>query len=306
MAPVSPTPTDYTDYSPERKMYAPSLFKEIRVGYSPRKKFNGEEALDTKSMRIMDMIYWNPKKGQTLSRKRHTTDSSQPPPPAPAPMQSPTRPAAPQVSADKEDTISQDSGENWAGWQYHPGRDQLGRGRDTCRVKLLGNRRRCGLLLLEEDIWKFRIGWAGRRRLSHSGTGCGGRGHSGQRRKRSYSTVREHFVSGIRLLEILRCTGPDFGLMHEYFPGRARCELKSKYNREERTNWNKLKQAMGSPMLLDDSLMNRVERLQKEIDEEAEEKAKEKMKKPKGGEAGIPFSTEYCRTLEEEGPFGTG
>ena len=94
--------------------------------------------------------------------------------------------------------------------------------------------------------------------------------------------------------------------MHEYFPGRARCELKSKYNREERTNWNKLKQAMGSPMLLDDSLINRVERLQKEIDEEAEEKAKEKMKKPKGGEAGIPFSTEYCRNLEEEGPCGTG
>lgn len=42
--------------------------------------------------------------------------------------------------------------------------------------------------------------------------------------------------------EILRCTGPDFGLMHEFFPTRARNELKSKYNREERANWDKLKE----------------------------------------------------------------
>lgn len=41
--------------------------------------------------------------------------------------------------------------------------------------------------------------------------------------------------------EILRATGPDFGLMHEFFPMRARSELKSKYNREEKLNWNKLK-----------------------------------------------------------------
>ena len=84
--------------------------------------------------------------------------------------------------------------------------------------------------------------------------------------------------------EILRCTGPDFSLMHEYFPARARCELKSKYNREERSNWNKLKDVMSTPSALDETLLCRVEKLQGEIAEEAELRAysKEKLKKTKG------------------------
>ena len=35
---------------------------------SLRKKFSGKETLDNKTMRIMDMIYYNPKKGQMLTR----------------------------------------------------------------------------------------------------------------------------------------------------------------------------------------------------------------------------------------------
>ncbi|KHJ88546.1 Myb-like DNA-binding domain protein, partial [Oesophagostomum dentatum] len=78
--------------------------------------------------------------------------------------------------------------------------------------------------------------------------------------------------------EILRCTGPDFGLMHEFFPTRTRNELKSKFNREERTNWAKLKEVMSRPALLDDDLYDRAADLQKEIEEEA---LKKKMKKEK-------------------------
>uniref|UniRef100_A0A914RSM4 Myb-like domain-containing protein n=1 Tax=Parascaris equorum TaxID=6256 RepID=A0A914RSM4_PAREQ len=41
--------------------------------------------------------------------------------------------------------------------------------------------------------------------------------------------------------DILRATGPDFGIMHEFFPSRTRAELKTKFNKEERTNWARLK-----------------------------------------------------------------
>ncbi|VDN18388.1 unnamed protein product [Gongylonema pulchrum] len=44
--------------------------------------------------------------------------------------------------------------------------------------------------------------------------------------------------------DILRATGPDFGLMHEFFPSRTRVELKAKYNREERFNWDRLNQVL--------------------------------------------------------------
>ncbi|VDN92476.1 unnamed protein product [Brugia pahangi] len=54
--------------------------------------------------------------------------------------------------------------------------------------------------------------------------------------------------------DILRATGPDFGLMHEFFPSRTRVELKAKYNREERFNWTRLNQAMAVPTLLSDAL----------------------------------------------------
>ena len=53
-----------------------------------------------------------------------------------------------------------------------------------------------------------------------------------------YKMVKDDFNCSCS--EILRHTGPDFGLMHEYFPTRARHELKTKFNREEKTNWARL------------------------------------------------------------------
>lgn len=55
---VEPEPTDNSSL----------VEPESTDNSSLRKKFSGEETLDTKTMRIMDMIYYNPKKGQMLTR----------------------------------------------------------------------------------------------------------------------------------------------------------------------------------------------------------------------------------------------
>lgn len=43
--------------------------------YRPRKKFTGKEELDPKKMRMMDMIYWNPKKEKGMTRRHVETES---------------------------------------------------------------------------------------------------------------------------------------------------------------------------------------------------------------------------------------
>ena len=64
------------------------------------------------------------------------------------------------------------------------------------------------------------------------------------------STVCYFLIYWIRwsFSEVLRATGADFGLMHDFFPRRARNELKNKYNREERTNWERLKEVREIPL----------------------------------------------------------
>lgn len=44
------------------------------------------------------------------------------------------------------------------------------------------------------------------------------------------------FKKSILFLDILSATGPDFSLMHDFFPTRTRAELKKKFKKEERTN----------------------------------------------------------------------
>jgi hypothetical protein len=43
---------------------------------------------------------------------------------------------------------------------------------------------------------------------------------------------------------ILSATGPDFSLMHDFFPTRTRAELKNKFNREQRINSKRLNDAL--------------------------------------------------------------
>uniref|UniRef100_A0A0R3S1H1 SANT domain-containing protein n=1 Tax=Elaeophora elaphi TaxID=1147741 RepID=A0A0R3S1H1_9BILA len=79
--------------------------------------------------------------------------------------------------------------------------------------------------------------------------------------------------------DILRATGPDFGLMHEFFPSRTRLELKAKYNREERFNWTRLNQAMAVPTLLSDALYSHANEI---IDRIKEKEIKKKTSRKNG------------------------
>ena len=64
---------------------------------------------------------------------------------------------------------------------------------------------------------------------------------------------------------MLAATGTDFGLMHEFIPARTRAELKLKFNREQRANARRLDEALRNPVLLDERLRMRVERMLEEM-----------------------------------------
>ncbi|EFO21972.2 hypothetical protein LOAG_06514 [Loa loa] len=82
--------------------------------------------------------------------------------------------------------------------------------------------------------------------------------------------------------DILRATGPDFGLMHEFFPSRTRLELKAKYNREEKFNWTRLNQAMAVPTLLSDALYSHANEVIDRIKEKEIKKKDLKLLKRNG------------------------
>lgn len=106
--------------------------------------------------------------------------------------------------------------------------------------------------------------------------------------------------------------------MHEFFSTRARSELKAKYNREERVNWDKLKkvsfhcayafccpcdfyefQVLSRPALLDDSLYETANQMIDEI--RAEEEAKElEIKEKKDRKAMEKQARRDARELERQ------
>ncbi|KAE9421263.1 hypothetical protein Angca_004959 [Angiostrongylus cantonensis] len=196
-----------------------------------RRKFTGEEELDTKKMRMIDMVYWNPKKEKGMSHHRADNESiiGEETPTHSRTASTPSKVAAPQVKIgpDGRLVIDEDS-----------------------------------LVIAEatsDSIWETIDG----DRISRKVTSLSFRNRLW--RKGTVWTEKETEL----FYEILRCTGPDFGLMHEFFPSRARSELKSKFNREERTNWAKLKEVLSKPALLDDDLYDRAADIQKEIEKEA-------------------------------------
>ncbi|CAI4228906.1 unnamed protein product [Auanema sp. JU1783] len=206
-----------------------------------KKKFSGDEVLDTKKMRMMDMIYWNPKNEKALLRKKEATDVILTPldkPPVPT-VSSPTKTSAPQVKVGPDGKLVLDESSLYVAetqqdvsmWETIDD-DRLSR-----KVTSLSFRNR---------LWRKGTAW----------------------------TKKEDEL----FYELLRCTGTDFGLMHQFFPSRARNELKSKFNREERTNWEKMKEVMSLPAVFDESLRDRAEALAREIEKEADEKKRKKEK----------------------------
>ncbi|KAJ1350618.1 hypothetical protein KIN20_006448 [Parelaphostrongylus tenuis] len=197
----------------------------------PKRKFTGEEELDPKKMRMVDLVYWNPKKEQGMSHHRADNES---------------------IIGEEASTRSktQSTANKVAAPQVKIGPD--------------------GRLVIDEEslviaetttnsVWET----INEDRVSRKVTSL-------SFRKRAYRKSITWTEKETELFyEILRCTGPDFGLMHEFYPTRARHELKSKFNREERTNWAKLKEVLSKPALLDDDLYARAAHIQKEIEKEA-------------------------------------
>ncbi|PAV74672.1 hypothetical protein WR25_19454 [Diploscapter pachys] len=206
-----------------------------------RKLFTGKEELDTKKMKISDMIYWNPKNEAGMKKKDSDASSV--------------------VSAQRQDTSTSLEPKQPAivAPQVKIGPD----GKlviDEASLVVQGTEKKdtSAWDIVEEDRMGSKItSMSFRKRLFRKGTSW---------------TEKETEL----FYEILRHTGPDFGLMHEYFPTRARHELKTKFNREEKTNWARLNEVLKKPALLHDSLHDYVEKVTKEIEEDIKLKRDEK------------------------------
>uniref|UniRef100_A0A0N5AB19 Myb_DNA-bind_7 domain-containing protein n=1 Tax=Syphacia muris TaxID=451379 RepID=A0A0N5AB19_9BILA len=211
-----------------------------------RKKFTGEEPLDPKKMTMHDLISWNPKNDTMM--KYHSGKRSR--------VSSVTSTAS-DINPKDKNTVKNE--ENLV--------------MPAPKVRIAED----GSLVLDEssltiaqekltNIWET----VDEDRVIRKVTSLSFR-KSALRKSLPWTSLETDLF-----YIILRATGPDFGLMHEFFPSRSRSELKSKFNKEERTNWDRLKHSLSTPTLLDDSLYDEANRLLKKINEEALKK-KEKV-----------------------------
>ncbi|KJH49565.1 Myb-like DNA-binding domain protein [Dictyocaulus viviparus] len=211
-----------------------------------RKRFTGNEKLDTKKMRMIDLVYWNPKNEKAMTRRRTENESiiGENRSITSETHRTVNRVAAPQVKITPDGRIEID--EDSLVVSETAVSDNVWETIDENLKPLDRYSRKVTSLSFRNQLWRKGTAW----------------------------TKKETEL----FYEIVRCTGPDFGLMHEFFPSRARNELKSKFNREERTNWIKLKEVLSKPALLDEELYERVAEIQKEIEEEALAKKTKKTK----------------------------
>ncbi|GMR53567.1 hypothetical protein PMAYCL1PPCAC_23762 [Pristionchus mayeri] len=203
-----------------------------------RRKFTGDEQLDPKTMRMIDLISWNPKKERKLDRTKLDNCETR------SEMErEDERPAAPQLKLDANGKLVVDE------------------------TSLVLDERATNSVwqVVEEDRVTRKVNSSSFRRW---------------RKGTPWSEKETEFF-----YEILRSTGPDFGLMHDFFPRRSRNELKNKFNREERFNWERLNSVMSKPITLDEALYERAESMAYELNKEESEKIEAKMtKKKKNGD----------------------
>ncbi|GMT28486.1 hypothetical protein PFISCL1PPCAC_19783, partial [Pristionchus fissidentatus] len=234
--------------SPRNRLLSTSS-EIFSVHKKDRRKFTGDEDLDPKTMRMSDLITWNPKKEKKLDRSKLDNCETRS-----EVEREEERPAAPQLKLDAdgklvvdETSLLLDERATQSAWQ-----------------------------VVEEDRMTRKVNSASFRRW---------------RKGTPWSEKETEFF-----YEVLRSTGSDFGLMHDFFPRRARNELKSKYNREEKYNWDRLKSVLAKPIVLKESLYERAETMADELDREESEKIEAKMKKKekkkKDGETAAPIEEE--------------
>lgn len=204
-----------------------------------RLKFTGDEELNTSKMRMMDLVFWNPKKQEGLKR-RDGKDGS---------CASSIKSGALPVLKKEEPSVSA---------------PQVKIGLDG-RLVIDESSLVMHASTAAENIWETVEEGRNATKIT-----------SMSFRKQIYAkTVIWSPKETDMFYEILRCTGPDFGLMHEFLPTRTRNELKQKYNREEKINWARINSTLSKPCTLDQSLYERCEKMQKEMKDEMENKKKQ-------------------------------
>ncbi|OZC12729.1 Myb-like DNA-binding domain protein [Onchocerca flexuosa] len=233
----------FSQLSPTKDDYSPKM----------RKKFTGSEPLDPKTMTMQDLIFWNPKNEKKLhedSRKKRKDNI-----------------------IDLE-TVERDDVESKQKRTQKPAFA-------APQVKIAAD----GSLVIDESsltimnendssVWETVQEDRSNKKLN-----------SMSFRKRPFCRGNPWSELETDLFyDILSkvATGPDFGLMHEFFPSRTRLELKAKYNREERFNWTRLNQAMAVPTLLSDALYSHANEIIDRIKEKEIKKKDLKLSKKNG------------------------
>ncbi|MFH4973525.1 hypothetical protein AB6A40_000234 [Gnathostoma spinigerum] len=228
-----------------------------------RRKFKGTEPLDPKTMTMFDLISWNPKYEKGLRGpqiEEEKTEKTGNDSPKNPPAEVKKKVAAPQVKIAEDGTLILDES---------------------------------SLTVTNEEkqhmIWETVNEDRGFKKISSLSFR-----KNPLKRGTSWSELETDLF-----YEVLRATGPDFGLMHEFFPSRTRPELKLKFNREERTNWERLKYALESPTILDDSLYKRASKMAAKVKEEQLKRMSEKTSKKSKINATVTWNEDEADLIAE-------
>uniref|UniRef100_A0A0N5CCC5 Myb_DNA-bind_7 domain-containing protein n=1 Tax=Strongyloides papillosus TaxID=174720 RepID=A0A0N5CCC5_STREA len=238
---------DFPIEVPSRDSRAPSVSSLLSTSSEERRKrrkaFTGKEELDPTKFTMMDLIYWNPKTEKGLDKEKFKLPKSSTIAPRPKLVKKDEDNLGPRVKVDEYGNLVIDE--------------------ESLVVKQQA----------ESNIWET----VDESTLPRKITSLSFRKNKVIRRSYAWTPEETDLF-----YEILQATGPDFTLMHQFFPTKARAELKAKYNREEKVNGMKLTHALDSPAMMDDIFFEKclktAEQLQKikdEIQEEKERKAKE-------------------------------
>ncbi|CEF65345.1 Transcription factor TFIIIB component B'' homolog [Strongyloides ratti] len=225
---------------------SPSIAPSITPSIGSRKKkklFTGKEELDPTKFTMMDLIYWNPKHEKGLDKEKFKLPKSSTLAPRPKMVKVEDDNVGPRVKVDEDGNLVIDQ--------------------ESLIVKQQA----------ENNIWET----VDESTLPRKITSLSFRKNKVIRKSHAWSQEETDLF-----YQIIQATGPDFTLMHQFFPTKARAELKAKYNREEKYNSAKLTQALNSPAMMDDIFLEKclktaeeLERIKKEVQEERERKAKE-------------------------------
>ncbi|VDK45149.1 unnamed protein product [Anisakis simplex] len=237
-----------------------------------RKRFTGDEPLDPKTMTMFDMIWWNPKNDTALKSRENNKKEN------------------------KDMELS-----DWQKQQEEEKRQAEAEQSSSKKVKIADD----GSLIVDESSLTVVNEQSTSAWETVNEDRSGRKVTSTSFRKRAWrkGTTWSDLETDL-FYDILRATGPDFGLMHEFFPSRARAELKSKFNREERTNWARLKKVLSSPTVLNDSLFSHANNLLQKIGEETIRKKEQRMTK-KEKKAALQAAEEAdteSENVEEDSP----